>query len=278
MPPPHTPPGSPPFPPPPPESSTAATVPRGLGQPPRAWHHLEPRQPPRLPWPPRIKAGCRRLARKGAGGGHGCPQPQVLGPGGGGGVTAGRQMCSPDMWPWFLQETAPPATTVSQDGGQAAWPWRGACPAGPPGWGAPPKSRPQGGNGPAQVQPAEGQRGVQGQGWSQTGSLARDTAGQEPPSPLAPTTPCRGRDEGGTPHAIPDGHRGGRPWDTQQGLQGSGLPEVALDEATRSPCPRAAPVRLITARPWQALAQPRPGLPSGCKMGVTEPAVPPGTC
>lgn len=60
--------------------------------------------------------------------------------------------------------------------------------------------------------------------------------------------------------------------------RGCGVPEVALDEAARSPCPHAAPAHLITARPWQAPARPQPGLPSGCKTAATEPAVPPGTC
>ena len=126
MPPPDTPPGSPPL----PEPGTVAAVPGGLGQPLRAWHHLEPQQSPRPPQPPGIKAGCRWLARSGAGRGH--RQPQVLGPGVGGQQLGARCAAwmrgpgAPDP-----QETAPPATAVSQDRGTGSHPGGVSIPLGP---------------------------------------------------------------------------------------------------------------------------------------------------
>lgn len=44
---------------------------------------------------------------------------------------------------------------------------------------------------------------VRVEGWRQTGSLVRDTAGQEPMSPVASMTPCSGTDGSGPLHTIP---------------------------------------------------------------------------
>lgn len=114
----------------------AATVPEGLGQPLRACHHLEPQQPPRPPRSPGIKAGCRWLARSGVSGGHGRPQPQVLGPRGGQtrqqlGTRCAAQIRGPRAP--ALQETAPPATTVSQDRGTGSHTGGVPIPLGPQG-------------------------------------------------------------------------------------------------------------------------------------------------